>query len=433
MPQTSENTIKKNRFQISREVQDDFVNEIAQSMLKLSKDAQKSRTIDDAQPDEQYSAATGFSYTGVNMARLMLSGMEKDYKDNRWMTFKQLQEMSKNHPALDMKIRKGEKGVKLLRSQEIKFIINADNKWEFPTDERIKELHNLQKQGVETPKINKRMLFYPFTVFNAEQIDGFPPKESSALKEAQSPAARNSLIETFISSSGVKVKHHENPKAYYDLTNDTVKMPTIAQFENEDAYRAKKLHLLFIATAHEKRENRDLTSNTYESVAAETMRGDMFSMLASARFGLPLPQNNSLVHIANWNQKFADGDTKNLFKAISDSAKFLTTMNQYAQGEQPKTKWFPKMDEWRQLEKEQFARNTVAITPSHNMSREEMDKAQTKDMQEIEKTNRIKDILNNPELLNQALAHLKNNPDAGTSFNPALTESATQRSQRARM
>lgn len=367
MATASSNPENKNKFQISNEVKDSFVTGIAESMLKLSKDKQLIIKYDTEQTavyptelhDALYSPVSGFSYTGVNMARLMLSSMEKNYTDNRWVTFKQLQSMKDNNPELDIKIRQGEKGVKVLGSQQIKFIAKENEEWEFPTDERIKELHNLQKQGVETPEINKTLLFYPFTVFNAEQIEGFPAKENSALK--QTSIEQDNLdpfdlrleqldkIDAFISSAGVRVKHHnENDSSYYP-EQDIIKMPQFPNFVNVDAYTATKLRLFYAATGHKERENRRSESITYEGVAFEDMRGDMFSMLVSARYGLPMPQKNSLPQMDNWNKKFAGGDTKNLFRAISDAAKMITAMNQYELGEQPQVKWFPKKEEWNEL------------------------------------------------------------------------------------
>ena len=116
---------KKNRFQISREVQEEFVNGVAENMLSLASTAgqwQKPWTADSpmAMP---FCATTGREYGGANMVKLMLTGIIKGYQDDRWVTFKQLQQVQADHPTRDMKIRKGEKGVKLLRPEELAFIV----------------------------------------------------------------------------------------------------------------------------------------------------------------------------------------------------------------------------------------------------------------------------------------------------------------------
>lgn len=81
---------KKSRFQISREVQEEFVNGIAETMLKLAEKAGKWQTgWATAQPlGMPYCATTGKEYGGANMARLLLASMVMGYTDDRWMTFK---------------------------------------------------------------------------------------------------------------------------------------------------------------------------------------------------------------------------------------------------------------------------------------------------------------------------------------------------------
>ena len=148
MSQAPEQTEKKNRFQISREVQEEFVNGVAETMLSLANEAgkwQKPWTAD-APLGMPYCPTTGREYGGANMVRLLLTSIEKGYEDDRWMTFKQLQQVQKNNPDMEMKISKGAKGVKLLRPEEIVFTVGEDGKWNFLSEHRIKELAALQAQ-----------------------------------------------------------------------------------------------------------------------------------------------------------------------------------------------------------------------------------------------------------------------------------------------
>ena len=79
---------RKSRFQLSREVQEGFVNGIAQTMLTLAERAEQSHPSVTETP---FCPVTGKESTGATMVRLILTGMEKVYADNRWLTFKQLQ------------------------------------------------------------------------------------------------------------------------------------------------------------------------------------------------------------------------------------------------------------------------------------------------------------------------------------------------------
>ena len=191
MSQTPQNE-KKSRFQLSREVQEEFVNGIAQTMLALAENAEQSQP---SVAETPFCPVTGKEYSGANMVRLTLTAMEKGYDDNRWLTFKQLQAVREEHPDLHIRIRKGEHGVTVLRPEDVFFTVEKDGKWNFVSEEQAKGI----------PDVQRHTLLYPFTVFNAAQIENFPAREQPA--PVMSEAQRNELLERFVASSGVAVEH----------------------------------------------------------------------------------------------------------------------------------------------------------------------------------------------------------------------------------
>ena len=340
---------KKNRFQISREVQEEFVNGVAETMLSLAQTAGewKKPWTSDTPMGMPFCPMTGREYGGANMVRLMLTSIAQGYEEDRWMTFKQLQKFQEDNPGLKMKVKKGEHGVKLLRPEEIAFSVDENGKWKFYTPEELKRFEAMKEQGQEVPDIQRKMLFYPFTVFNAAQVEGFSPKEQPV--HAMTAIERNEFVERFIASSGIAVEHHGGD-AYYKPADDIVKMPFPERFTGTDEYYAAKLHEFYHATGHESRENRkDKQSQTLKSYAFEEMRAEMFSMLAGARLDLPMPESNSAAYIDHWNQKFSGGDAKAIFQAATEAARVLTTMRQFESGEQPSVRWFPKSEAWPEL------------------------------------------------------------------------------------
>ena len=364
MSQTPE---KKNRFQISREVQEEFVNGVAETMLSLAQTAGewKKPWTADTPMGMPFCATTGREYGGANMVRLMLTSIVQSYKDDRWMTFKQLQQLQKDNPDLDMKIRKGEKGVKLLRPEEIVFTVEEDGRWKFLSQEEIKQFAEQKAQEQETPDIQRKTLFYPFTVFNASQVDGFPQKEQPA--HAMTEIERNEFVEKFIASSGIPVEHHGGDAAYNHAA-DLVKMPFPERFTGTDEYYATKLHEFYHATGHESRENRqNKQSQTLKGYAFEEMRAEMFSMLTGARLNLPMPESNSAAYIEHWNQKFSGGDIKAVFQAATEAARALTTMRQFEAGEQPSARWFPKSEVWPELVNMQKERDAATGADFHSL------------------------------------------------------------------
>lgn len=213
MSQTPQNE-KKSRFQLSREVQEEFVNGIAQAMLSLAENAEQSQPPVAETP---FCPATGKEYSGANMVRLMLAGMEKGYADNRWLTFKQLQAVREEYPDLNIRIKKGEHGVTVLRPEDVFFTVEEDGKWNFVSEEQAKSI----------PDVQRHTLLYPFTVFNAAQIENFPAREQPApvMREAR----RNELLERFVASSGVAVEHGKGVPRF-DHKTDTVRAAAPGEF-----------------------------------------------------------------------------------------------------------------------------------------------------------------------------------------------------------
>ena len=348
---------KKSRFQISREVQEEFVNGVAANMLALAETAGKWQKPwkGDMPMGMPFCATTGREYGGANMVKLMLTSIVNGYSDDRWMTFKQFQQLQADHPARDMKITKGAKGVKLLRPEEIVFIVGEDGKWQYLSDKQIKEFAAKKEQGLEVPDVQRMTLFYPFTVFNAKQIEGFPPKEQQA--QAMTVVERNDFVERFMACTGIPLEHHKGD-AFYDPKADMVKMPFPDEFTVAEEYYATKLHEVYHATGHVTRENRkEKQTHNVKNLAFEEMRAEMFSMLAGARFDLPMPESNSAAYINHWNQTFSGGEAKAVFQAAAEAAKVLTIMHQFEMGEQPRAQWFPRSEAWPTLIADQAQRD----------------------------------------------------------------------------
>ena len=67
---------KKSRFQVSREVQEEFVNGIAETMLALTSKVAGKPRVADTPTGTPFCPTTGREYGGPNMLRLMLAGMD---------------------------------------------------------------------------------------------------------------------------------------------------------------------------------------------------------------------------------------------------------------------------------------------------------------------------------------------------------------------
>ena len=128
---------RKSRFQLSKDIQEEFVNGIAQTMLFLT---QNLRLTADALVETPFCPTTGREYGGPNMLRLILTSIEKGYRDDRWLTFKQIQHYQDEHPEQYVGIKKGLHGVRLLRPEEIFFTVAEDGKWKFHSQEEARAI-----------------------------------------------------------------------------------------------------------------------------------------------------------------------------------------------------------------------------------------------------------------------------------------------------
>ncbi len=392
---------KKSRFQLSREVQENFVNDLARSMFSLAEKAEQDQP---SMGEAPFCPVTGKEYSGANMVRLTLTAMEKGYADNRWLTFKQLQAVREEHPDLNIRIKKGEHGVTVLRPEDVFFTVEQDGKWNFVSEEQAKSIPDVQRQT----------LLYPFTVFNAAQIDNFPAKEQPA--PAMTGAQRNDLLERFIASSGVTVEHGKGVPRF-DHKTDTVRLPHPENFPGSGDYYAAKLREFFKATGHRSREARQpQKAQTLKSCAFEEMRAEMFSMLAGAKLGLPMPEHGSAERLKLWNQTFSGGDARAVFRAASEAARALTTLRQFEAGEQPVAQWFPKREAWPELidmQKQRDAASGVSFredafsgaprpAPGGTDSRSPAESADAFDKAD-DLTVKARLILQNPDFLKMAL------------------------------
>lgn len=399
---------RKSRFQVSREVQEKFVNGIAEAMLALTSKVAGKPRVTDTPTGTPFCPTTGREYGGPNMLRLMLAGMEKGYQDDRWMTFKQIQQYQDEHPNLKVGIKKGEHGIKLLRPEEIFFTIGEDEKWTFHSQDEARAIEEQRKQGAKLPPVQHKTLFYPFTVFNAAQIYGLPAKEKTA--PALTEQERNAFLEKFIADSGIAVEHHDGSVAY-SHADDVLKLPYPDRFTSSDAYYAAKLRGFYEATGHSSRENRLAEPETLKSRAFEEMLTELFSLLAGAKFHLPMPDNSASAQVTNWNRMFSGGDVAELFRDAADAARTLTSLRQFEAGEKPRDWWFPRPEAWAELEAMQKQRDAAVgvsqtlVVSSGGAARHDPTLAESIAAFEAagDPVTKARAILQNPDFLDMAL------------------------------
>lgn len=196
-------------------------------------------------------------YHGMNALRLMYISLEKKYNDNRWMTFKQIQE-------LGGKVRKGEKGTLVTY-------------WKFTKKEKDEDGNEVEKE-LDHP--------VPFRsiVFNAAQCDGLPEQELKLPEQKWTAVER---AENIINAAGVPIYHDQADRNFYSPMLDEIHLTPKGSFADNEAYYSTALHELGHSTGHESRLNRDI-KNTFgnEDYAKEELRAEIASYMLCAELGI---------------------------------------------------------------------------------------------------------------------------------------------------
>ena len=265
---------------------------------------------------------SGANYLGGNRLRLMDAAIERNYKDPRWMTYKQAQEKGWH-------VKRGESGV-------------LCEKWIY--DKKIKETDENGKTIEKEIKLEKPFPSY-FIVFNAEQIEGIPPIEITKAEKGQI----TEIAEDFIKSSECKIKEVAQDKAYYSPSEDEIVIPLREAFKSEEAFLRTALHEMCHSTGHESRLNRDLTGfYGTKKYAKEELVAELGSVFTQARLNIQLEGehfNDHTVYLKSW-IKVLEEDPNELFRAaVKAEAASERLYNNYIEKEKELVKQFARETE----------------------------------------------------------------------------------------
>ncbi len=233
----------------------------------------------------------GVPYRGVNILLLWGEMLANGYASNKWMTFRQAQELGAN-------VRKGEHGA---------LVVFANRITTTGTD----------GSGEEAEREIAFMKGY--AVFNVDQIDNLPQTcrtepESEHLPTAE-PMQLIKAAEAFFARTGATIRHGGN-KAYYSPASDVVQLPVPEAFENAESYAAIKAHELTHWTSHRTRLDRQLGKRFGDDAyAAEELIAEMGAAFLCAKLDItPDVREDHASYLAHW-LKVLRGDSRAIFTA----------------------------------------------------------------------------------------------------------------------
>lgn len=253
--------------------------------------------------DLNKNGVTNTEYRGVNQLILSYVAYKEKYKDNRWLTYKQIKE--NNYKITNAK----GKGVPI----EFWSVYDIKNKirLDFPTYEKIIE---------KTPE--RKMDFKVFCnttyVFNASLIEGIKPNE----KNNRNTIPTNIYFKRLISKLHIEYIEEGN-KAYYIPSKDTIVLPPSSKFFDKYSYYATQLHELSHATGHSSRLNRNLNNQNKKDYAREELIAEISSSFLMQKLNVKVHEddyNNHKSYIQSWILLLEDKPNE-LFKAVGEANK----------------------------------------------------------------------------------------------------------------
>ncbi len=143
-------------------------------------------------------------------------------------------------------MRRGQKGASIIYWQWEARRLARDSNGKPLLDDKSEPVY--QVTPLERPRS------YMYTVFNAEQASGLPPRP---LRAPGHQWEQNERVERLIKNCGVEVDHTNQDRVFYDLGRDLIVMPHREQFPNPAGYYQSALHELGHWTGHPDRINRE--------------------------------------------------------------------------------------------------------------------------------------------------------------------------------
>lgn len=234
---------------------------------------------------------TGEAYRGINVLILWCEAMDKGYTSNRWMTYRQAQE-------LGGQVKRGEKST---------LVVYAKSIGKSETDDSGETVGR------------SIYLTRSYSVFNCDQIEGLPDAFYPAVI-SQNPIVPIELAEQFFAATGAEFRYGGD-RAFYAPGLDVIQMPNPSQFSDPHSFASVKAHELTHWTLHPTRLNRVQESARFgnEAYAREELVAELGAAFLCAALGIAAePRADHADYIGNWLQVLSN-DNRAIFIAAAQA------------------------------------------------------------------------------------------------------------------
>ena len=262
------------------------------------------------------SAITGKKYRGINNLFLSLIAMSENYGDNRWATFKQMEEKG-------WTFKKDEEGNSLAKGKgaSIEYYEMRDKETKRRFDRSVLDGMTASEEQEYMDK-NVYLLRKFYRVFNCSLMDGVPVKEKPQI-DVNDRNDRAEAILDYWDKNEAKIIYGGS-QAFYRTDTDEVHLPERADFKSMQEFYSTALHEIGHSTGHESRLNRDLSGRFgSEDYAMEELRAEIASIFMEQDLEIEPSEGrlqNNAAYIQSWKEEIKENPNA-LFTAITDADK----------------------------------------------------------------------------------------------------------------
>ena len=282
----------------------------------------------EGQANAPFNLATDRFYNGFNIFILNAEMMDRGYKYNQWLTFKQISDKGG-------KVIKGSKSTEVYFWQ-IGYLDNLTGKFVPSNLIKNKTINPNEKMADGKDRYKKTFSVKFYKVFNIAQCEGIEPKVMdeivSDVTNKPIEIAEN-ISKSYIDRQGNLKLVHLDDSAYYSVSNDVVNMPKLNTFVDADSYYKVLFHELAHSTGHKDRLNRKtlLEVNKWgdTTYAKEELVAEISSMYLVGMLGLNPKDNdsNSQAYIKGW-CKYLEDKPKECVYAMQQASNVVEFINQ---------------------------------------------------------------------------------------------------------
>ena len=262
------------------------------------------------------SGITGKKYHGINNFYLTLVSIIRGYSDNRWITYKQMEEKG-------WKFKLDEEGNSLGKGAgvSIEFFELRDKETKKPFERKTLDGMTAEEKEEYMDKNVYPVRKY-YRVFNADIIDGIPAKAKREI-DPNGINERAENVLTYWNENEAQIIYGGN-QAFYRVSTDEIHIPSREMFVDMNEFYATALHEMGHSTGHESRINRKL-NNTFgtEDYAIEELRAEIASLFLEQDLELQVSEKhieNNSKYVKSWYDTISENPNI-LFTAISDADK----------------------------------------------------------------------------------------------------------------